>query len=244
MIGDDLSCVGGGNTKIPDATCEVTGNVNKAKWRIVELGRAGLRRPALGGRAPSSWATRGGGAGCCRPIWTIPKQETGATNPLCGGTQLDTLANFVSDGWACLAVFASDRLGNKQVSKPMRICVDKDVDGKECPHKEIAAVRDTTPLTVETVADHGYATGDQVKVSGIFLPAIVNGDLDHHRDRPAQLHAWTARRRRPKIPGLRAGATGSGPARRSASRRASSPATWCAPPRPPTAPAPRPSSPP
>jgi hypothetical protein len=72
-------------------------------------------------------------------------------------------------------VFASDRLGNKQVSKPMRICVDKDLDGKECPHREIAAVRDTTPLTVETVADHGYATGEQVKVSGIVLPAIVNG---------------------------------------------------------------------
>ena len=123
----------------------------------------------------SSWATAAVGPGLLPSIYTIPRQEAGATNPLCGGTQLDTLANFVSDGWACMAVFASDRLGNKQVSKPMRICVDKDVDGKECPHREIAAVRDTTPLTVETVADHGYATGNQVKVSGIFLPAIVNG---------------------------------------------------------------------
>ncbi len=171
MIGDDQSCFGGGNTKIPDPICEVTGNINKAKWRFFGANAFDLHSEVV-----RIFLGYGGvGPGLLPSIYTIPRQEAGATNALCGGTQLDTLANFVSDGWACMAVFASDRLGNKQVSKPMRICVDKDVDGKECPHREIAAVRDTTPLTVETVADHGYATGNQVKVSGIFLPAIVNG---------------------------------------------------------------------
>jgi hypothetical protein len=171
LIGDDQSCFGGGNSKIPDPACEVSGNINKAKWRFIGSNAFDLHSEVVrvflgyGGVGPSLLPS----------IYTIPKQEPGAANALCGGTQLDTLANFVSDGWACMAVFASDRLGNKQVSKPIRICVDKDVDGKECPHREIAAVRDTTPLTVETVADHGYATGNQVKVSGIFLPAIVNG---------------------------------------------------------------------
>jgi hypothetical protein len=51
----------------------------------------------------------------------------------------------------------------------------------ECRHKEIAAVRDTTLLTVETVADHGYATGNQVKVSGnLPAPGLRQRDLDHH----------------------------------------------------------------
>ena len=152
----------------------MAGNIAKAKWRIVNS--AGQIFVDLHSEVVRQFPGYGGAGGAnSAAVWTIPKQEAGATNPLCGGTQLDTLANFVTDGWACLAVFASDRLGNKQVSKPMRICVDKDVNGAECPHKEIAAVRDGTPLTIETVADHGYATGNQVKVSGIFFPAIVNG---------------------------------------------------------------------
>jgi hypothetical protein len=174
LVGDDLSCFGGGNTKIPDASCEVASNLAKAKWRILNSGGQiimDLHSEVV--RIFPGYA--GGGVGSSPAIWTIPKQEAGAANPLCGGTQLDTLANFVSDGWACMAVFASDRLGNKQVSKPMRVCVDKDLNGAECPHREIAAVRDTTPITVETVADHGYATGNQVKVSGIYMPAIVKG---------------------------------------------------------------------
>jgi hypothetical protein len=174
LIGDDGSCYGGGNTKMPEPACEVTYNSAKAKWRIMSSNGAtfiDLHSEIV--RLFPGYA--GTGAGLLPSVWTIPKQESGSANLLCGGTQLDTLANFVNDGWACMAIFASDKLGNKQVSKPFRLCVDKDVDGKECPHKEIAAVRDGTPLTVETVTDHGYTTGDQVKVSGIAgLATIIN----------------------------------------------------------------------
>jgi hypothetical protein len=222
MVGDDLSCFGGGNTKIARPGLRGGGELGQGQVAHRELGRQIF--VDLHSDVVRIFPGYGGvGAGLSASVWTIPKQEAGGANPLCGGTQLDTLANFVSDGWACLAVFASDRLGNKQVSKPMRICVDKDVDGKECPHKEIAAVRDGTPLTVETVADHGYATGDQVKVSGIFFPAVVNGTwtvtvtgprsftLNGSRAKPVNPRLRLARLDAPGAPGQPAHALHPGP---------------------------------
>jgi hypothetical protein len=50
----------------------------------------------------------------------------------CVGRQFDGLANHINDGWVCLAVAVSDKLGNTQVSRPLRVCLDKDGDGKEC----------------------------------------------------------------------------------------------------------------
>ena len=76
--------------------------------------------------------------------------------------------------------------------------MDKDCDGKECPHKAIADVRDTTPLAVETVADHGYATGDQVKVSGISMADHRQRHVDHHRaPAPRSFTPGRLRARRP-----------------------------------------------
>jgi hypothetical protein len=48
------------------------------------------------------------------------------------GRQFDALGNHVTDGWICLAVAAADKLGNLQVSRPIRVCVDKDGMGNEC----------------------------------------------------------------------------------------------------------------
>jgi hypothetical protein len=53
-------------------------------------------------------------------IWTIAPVV--ADGLRCAGTQFDA-SNNLKDGWACLAVEASDKLGNKQVSRPIRICV-------------------------------------------------------------------------------------------------------------------------
>jgi hypothetical protein len=48
------------------------------------------------------------------------------------GRQFDALANHVNDGWVCVAVQVSDKLGNTQVSRPLRVCIDKDGMGGEC----------------------------------------------------------------------------------------------------------------
>ena len=40
------------------------------------------------------------------------------------GNQFDAFANNLHDGWSCLAVRAADKLGNTQVSRVLRVCVD------------------------------------------------------------------------------------------------------------------------
>jgi hypothetical protein len=62
-------------------------------------------------------------------IYTLPPIATGGQ---CVGRQLDALGNHIQDGWICLAVSVSDKLGNTQVSRPLRVCVDKDGMGGEC----------------------------------------------------------------------------------------------------------------
>ena len=52
-------------------------------------------------------------------IWTI---EPVGTNR-CVGSQLDTHANRIQEGWACIAVAATDRVGNAGVSHPLRVYV-------------------------------------------------------------------------------------------------------------------------
>jgi hypothetical protein len=44
----------------------------------------------------------------------------------CMGSQLDTAANNIADGWACIAVQSSDRSGNTSVSPPLRVYVKND----------------------------------------------------------------------------------------------------------------------
>jgi hypothetical protein len=105
-------------------------------------------------------------------IWTVPPAVEDRLQ--CAGRQFDALANNVNDGWACLAVSATDRLGSQQVSRPLRVCIDKDGDGAECPHKEIVAFA-TTPIVVQTTAAHGYNTGDVVIVSNVFNQTYANG---------------------------------------------------------------------
>ena len=62
-------------------------------------------------------------------IYGIPPLAVGGQ---CVGRQFDALANHVADGWICLAVQVSDKLGNTQVSRPVRVCIDKDGKGDEC----------------------------------------------------------------------------------------------------------------
>jgi hypothetical protein len=67
--------------------------------------------------------------GAASAIYSIPPVLTGLQ---CVGRQFDSLANHVADGWVCMAVAVADKLGNVQVSRPIRVCVDKDGVGGEC----------------------------------------------------------------------------------------------------------------
>ncbi|MES1208064.1 MAG: hypothetical protein ABUS79_19190 [Pseudomonadota bacterium] len=51
----------------------------------------------------------------------------------CFGNQLDTYANKIPEGWACIAVQTRDKVGNQSVSVPMRVYVEYDATGGHCP---------------------------------------------------------------------------------------------------------------
>ena len=50
----------------------------------------------------------------------------------CLGFAFDARATNISDGWACAATVVTDRVGNRGVSAPLRICIDADGDQAEC----------------------------------------------------------------------------------------------------------------
>lgn len=62
-------------------------------------------------------------------IWTIAPIVSDGYQ--CAGRQFDA-SNNLHDGWACVAVEASDKLGNKQVSRPIRICVAAQPNSTAC----------------------------------------------------------------------------------------------------------------
>jgi len=101
-------------------------------------------------------------------IYGIPPAST--VN--CLGFAFDARASNVADGWACAAVVTVDGLGNRNVSPPLRVCIDADGDGAEClPAGQIAtpgnrpdcsgtvsgAVVTSTACTPETFARSGTA---------------------------------------------------------------------------------------
>jgi hypothetical protein len=63
-------------------------------------------------------------------IWTLSPVVSDGLQ--CAGRQFDALANNISNGWACLAVAVTDKLGNASVSRPIRICVNRDGTGSAC----------------------------------------------------------------------------------------------------------------
>jgi hypothetical protein len=99
----------------------------------------------------------------------------------CAGRQFDA-SNNLKDGWACLAAPASDKLGNRQVSRPIRICVMATPSSKECPEfRQLTAVVLSDPVEIQTslplVGQGGAAlqANDEVVVSGVAGTFGVNG---------------------------------------------------------------------
>lgn len=105
-------------------------------------------------------------------IWTPGPIAEGVE---CAGRQLEAVGSNLSDGWICLAAVGEDQLGQKQVSRPIRVCVDKDGNGQECPHLRISAVTATTPVAISTTKPHGLTSGDEVYVQGVLCDTHVNG---------------------------------------------------------------------
>jgi hypothetical protein len=88
----------GKDTDPPNPLCDTTWSMEKGAVMTYSLGYANS--------LPS--------------IWTIAPIV--ADGLQCAGRQFDA-SNNLKDGWACVAVQASDKVGNKQVSRPIRICI-------------------------------------------------------------------------------------------------------------------------
>jgi hypothetical protein len=56
-------------------------------------------------------------------IWAL--EPITSREPWCLGSQFDTYANQIGDGWVCVAAAATDRLGNASVSPPLRLWVQQ-----------------------------------------------------------------------------------------------------------------------
>lgn len=77
---------------------------------------------------PNTWLSRvipGNGGGTGAAIYSIPPIAGNYPPFDCVGLPFDFKANKIEDGWACAAAVAKDELGNKGVSPPLRLWVDK-----------------------------------------------------------------------------------------------------------------------
>jgi hypothetical protein len=123
-------------------------------------------------------------------IWTIPPVVGDGLQ--CAGRQFDA-SNNLSDGWACLAVVAADGLGNKQVSRPIRICVAAQPESTACtaaasggadlaavslPSSTAGSVVITTKTPLLGLGDAPVVDGDVLVVSepSPSLISIIGGD--------------------------------------------------------------------
>ncbi len=100
--------------------------------------------------------------------------------PQCAGRQFDA-SNNLKNGWACLAVKASDTLGNTQVSRPIRVCVVSDPSQKGCADlRKLARLMATSPIEIVTsepflIDGAPLAAGTSILISGVKSDPSANG---------------------------------------------------------------------
>jgi hypothetical protein len=114
-----------------------------------------------------------GYAGNQPSIWTLPPVVGDGLQ--CAGRQFDS-SNNLHDGWACVAVIASDKLGNTQVSRPLRICVAATPNSTACSGAAHGGQR------LESVLMPASATGKVIivtkdVVTGLTGAPLVDGDV-------------------------------------------------------------------
>ena len=98
----------GSDANPPAPFCASTYSFLKKKYMTYSLGYAPQVLPAIWGIGPVV-----------------------ADQVQCAGRQFDAINNL-HDGWACVAAEAADKLGNKQVSRPIRICVAAQPNSQAC----------------------------------------------------------------------------------------------------------------
>ena len=82
-------------------------------------------------------------------IYTIPPVVQSSLLK-CLGFPFDFLANDFEDGWICVAASASDNLGNHGISRPLRVWVAKDWDGRSTVTPTSPAPNCTGTLDADT----------------------------------------------------------------------------------------------
>lgn len=105
-------------------------------------------------------------------IWTIPPIVNDGIQ--CAGCQFDA-SNNLHDGWACVAVEASDKLGNKQVSRPIRICVIATPGSTACTSTATGGA-DIASVTLPSTPSGNVVVTTKAPVVGRAGAAVVQGD--------------------------------------------------------------------
>jgi hypothetical protein len=86
-------------------------------------------------------------AGGAAAVWALDPVDKN----WCFGSQFDTLANNIQKGWACIAVRSTDKLGNRGVSRVLRVYVSEDGSapaGGTGPKPDCTGAYDMTTKTV------------------------------------------------------------------------------------------------
>jgi hypothetical protein len=154
-----------GTEEAPKPFCGTTYNAIKRQYLAYTLGYAG--------DLPS--------------IWTVAPVV--ADGLQCAGRQFDA-SNNLKDGWACVAAVASDTLGNNQVSRPIRICLEVTPKSTACSPQNIGAIEIaktslslsstgeiffTTKTPLLTASGSPLKNGDLVILAEVDPKSILNG---------------------------------------------------------------------
>lgn len=158
-----------GNAESPSPLCSTTFSLAKRRAMTYSM----------------SYATR------LPSIWTLPPIIGDGLQ--CAGRQFDA-SNNLSDGWACVAAVAADTLGNQQVSRPLRICVEARPDSTACsalgsggadlasvtlPSSTSRSIVVTTKTPLLGPGDSPVAGGDVLVFTGVAPVAIAVLGGDH-----------------------------------------------------------------
>jgi hypothetical protein len=105
-------------------------------------------------------------------IWTIAPVVADGLH--CVGNQFDA-SNSLKDGWACVAVEAADKMGNKQVSRPIRVCIVVTPNSTACTDASLGRVNVTSVSLPSSAAGKALVT-TKAPLLGVGGVAVKAGD--------------------------------------------------------------------